>query len=215
MQIGEPSYKKCPHCGKKNEYYKGPFFIHYYGLTEWSDGKTFEELPSLKKSKLQKCDSCNQFYWFARKMGGMSFDDYVEAAAYFEEKYLKLSLTNLIHWLRNKQRLIYIRLNILRTYNDQIRIHPLSNDYIQREPIPDEKKEIFIKNAKRLIKFLVSVNSDDYFLIAELYRNLGEFEKAKEVLNKLTNSDKKELLLREIELKNRDVVTIQQPMIIR
>jgi hypothetical protein len=87
MQIGNPSYKKCPHCGQQIAYYPGPYFIHHYEFTEWSDGETFEELPCLKNTYLQKCNLCNEFYWFTQKLGGMSFEDYVYAAEYFENKY--------------------------------------------------------------------------------------------------------------------------------
>jgi hypothetical protein len=53
MQSGKINYKKCPHCQAKNEYSIGPFFVHFHGLTEWSDGKTFGAVPSFEKSKLQ------------------------------------------------------------------------------------------------------------------------------------------------------------------
>lgn len=58
MQIGKSSFKLCPHCGENNPYFSGPFFINVYELTEWSDGETFQELPNLKKSQLQKCYYC-------------------------------------------------------------------------------------------------------------------------------------------------------------
>ena len=125
MQIGKPAYKKCTHCDKNIEYYPHPFFVNFYGLTEWSDGETFSEIPSLKLSKLQKCLNCNKFFWFNQMLGGMSFYDYIEALSFFESKYSKKSLINIILSWRNKNRLLYIRLNILRSYNTRYRIHPL------------------------------------------------------------------------------------------
>jgi tetratricopeptide (TPR) repeat protein len=213
MQIRKPSYKKCPYCGHKNEYYSGPFPVYYLGLTEWSDGETFHEVPSLKKTKLQKCDSCNQFYWFKQISGGLSFEDYVQAAAHFEYEYSEMTINNRINRLRNKKRLLYIRLNILKKYNDQIRIHPLTNGHTIKKTIPPYKKEVFTKNVKVLIDLLNDIKSNDYFLFAELYRYIGDFDKAKEALKKLRESNKKQLLLKAIELENREVITIKQPNI--
>ena len=210
MQIGSPSYKKCPHCEKKIEYYSEPFFVDYYGLTEWSDGETFEEMPSLKNTRLQKCQFCNQYYWFTRKLGGMSFEAYVEAAAHFEKEYSRKSLINFLFTSRNKRRLLYIRLNIFRRYNDQIRVHPLVKRDVYKKPIPVEKKNILTNNVKLLIDLVTDIKPDDYLLIAELYRTIGDFERAKNAINKLTDNGLKELISNEIEHKNCDVITIKQ-----
>lgn len=211
MQIGEPSYKKCPYCGQKNEYFSGPFFVNFYGLTEWSDGETFRELPSLKETKLQKCDSCNQFYWFKQKLGGMSLEEYIQAIEYYENEFSKNTLINFINRLKNKRRLLYIRLNILRRYNDQFRVHPLSKGESIQSHKPKVYEAEFIDNAKSLIGLLTEIKPDFHFLIAELYRNIGEFEKAKEALGKLSDGDLKKLLLIEIEHKNCNVIIIKQP----
>ena len=211
MQIGKPSFKKCSHCGQQTAYYPGPYFLHLYEFTEWSDGETFEELPRLKNTNLQKCNLCNKFYWFTQKLGGMSFEDYVQAAEYFENKYSIMNSINFIYKVRNKKRLIYIRTNILRKYNDQIRIHPLSKGDKTKTLITVEDKETFGNNAKILIDLLTEINSDDFFLIAELNRNIGNFEEAKRILNQLPNCNKKKLLLKEIELENCEVITVTQP----
>ena len=87
MQIGNPNYKTCPHCGAKEEYFPGPYFVNVYELTEWSDGVTFQELPSLEETELQQCYTCNQFYWFTHKGGGLPLEGYLKAAKYFEKEY--------------------------------------------------------------------------------------------------------------------------------
>lgn len=109
----------------------------------------------------------------------MSFHDYVAAANYFEKKYSKKTLLNFIFKSRNKKRLLYIRLNIVKRYNDKIRIHPLSSNE-QRDPISERDTKIFIENTIPLINLLTDVSPNDYFMIGELYRNIGEFDKAKE-----------------------------------
>ena len=214
MQIGKPAYKKCPHCGKNIEYYPHPFFVNFYGLTEWSDGETFSEIPSLKLSKLQKCLYCNKFFWFNQKLGGMSFYDYIEALSFFESKYSKKSLINIILSWRNKNRLLYIRLNILRSYNTRYRIHPLTKkNHEPYEAIEDDNvdHEIFLENAKKLIDLLRELDPNNYFLVAELYRNLGLFEESKNILNYVNDENKKSLLLKEIDKNNRNVIIVLQP----
>jgi hypothetical protein len=211
MQIGDPSYKKCPNCGKKIEYHSGPFFVNYYGLTEWSDGEKFQELPSLEKTKLQKCCHCNSFYWFSQMLGGMSFYEYYDALLFFEQKYSQRTIINIIFRKRIKKRLMYIRLMILRSFNNRIRIHPLQRNKIVLSSIPEKDKIIFLENARELINLLKEIDAKNYFLIAELYRNLGLFEESKIQLNKFKNEHKKRILLNEIEKKNRDVVIVEQP----
>lgn len=209
MQTRKPSYKKCPNCGYKNEGYSEPSVGHNYGLTEWSDGEKFLNAPGLKKTKLQKCGSCHQFYWIKQKLCRLSFDDYVQAAAYFEYEYSEMTLYNLINRPRNKRRLLYIRLKILQRYNDQLRIQLLSNGKPIEKTIPVYRKEQFMNNVKLLIDLLTDIKSKDLFLMAELYRYIGDFEKAKDALSKLSQSNKKEQLLEEIKLKNHDVILIK------
>ena len=121
MIIGKASYRICPHCWSLNSYFKGPFFLHLYGLTVWSDGEAFCAVPNTEINKLQKCDSCNKFYWFEHTLGQLSFEDYLKALEYFQNKYAKKNLFNQIFNVRNNERIYYIRLNILKRYNDSIR----------------------------------------------------------------------------------------------
>lgn len=212
MQTGKLSYRKCPHCGKKREYYSGPFFVHYHGLTEWSDGEIFKEFPSLKETELQKCEFCNNFIWHRQKLGGMEFKDYCDALYFYENLYSKRTIFSLVFPKQNKKRLLYIRLNILRRYNDRIRIHPLSEGEKVSRPINENDEIIFIDNAKKLIELLKIFKTDNHFLISELYRNIGLFEESKAEIAKIYDENKKRILLREIENMNRDVIIIKQPL---
>ena len=51
---------------------------------------------------------------------------------------------------------------------------------------------------------------DNYIFLAELYRNIGDFETAKQTLSNLSDNSKKNQLLCEIELKNCEVITFQK-----
>lgn len=219
MQLGESSYKQCSECDKFIEFRTGPFFVHHYGLTEWSDGETFQELPNLKETKLQRCPHCKKFYWFKQKLGGLTFNEYYEALLFFEKKYSTRSIKdflfpNLDKYFENKHNLLYIRLNILRTFNDRIRIHPLRGvPDIKQNPINKIEKIIFLENAQKLIKLLEELEPNNYILISELYRNLGLFEKSKNTLKSVEDENIKFLLLNEIKRNNRDVIILKQPLV--
>ena len=145
------------------EFYPGPFFIHDHGLTEWSDGEVFETEPSLKKTKLQRCPYCKKFFWFSQKLGGMSFHEYFEALLFFEMKYSKKSMIDMIFPCRNKKRLLYIRLKILRKFNDFIRIYPLAHVNYKPDQPPEKDKIIFLENAKKLIVLLKELEPKNHF----------------------------------------------------
>jgi hypothetical protein len=141
----------------------------------------------------------------------MTFKDYCDALIFYENLYSKKTIISRIFHKRNKKRLLYIRLNILRKYNDRIRINPLSKGEKESKPIDENDKFIFIKNANKLIELLKLLEPDNHFLIAELYRNIGSFEASKAEVDKIYDENKKRILLREIENKNRDVIIIKQP----
>jgi hypothetical protein len=220
-------------CGAISTYYPGPYFVNHYGLTKWSDGETFETLPSFKKSKLQKCDDCNQFYWHTRTGGGMSLEDYLAASEYFQQKFSVPSISNYILARCNKKRLLYIRLEILRQLNDSIRVHPLrrendlslirdklngatradslASDIGDGRRMTDEQREIFIENARLMLPLLKDVEPHNHLLISELHRNLGDFQMAQVEILKHQNVAERYLILKEIEKENPYVITLRRP----
>jgi len=80
-----------------------------------------------------------------------------------------------------KSRLIYIRLNILLGYNDRI---------WDNKPL-FQSKEDQLKwkyNIDQLILLIETLYSDmNKLLVAELHRNIGEFDKCTELLNNITD----------------------------
>lgn len=71
---------------------------------------------------------------------------------------------------KNKE--IYLRANLMRLYNDANR-----DQKIQKPATQDQ-----IDNWKRLIEILGDEPTEDKLLKSEIYREMGEFEKAKETL---------------------------------
>lgn len=183
MQVGDSKFKKCPHCGHKNRYFVGPFYVNFYGWFIWSDGEKFSEQPRLKKDWLQICDSCKSFYWHRRngRIGKISFDDYVRALDFYK----KIYETNPLKYWLFKNRLLYIRLAIWRSYNDYFRVYPVS--MISKEQVinDDESKRVYTENARELIKLMGRKNDQNALYVAELYRNIDDFGNAKMTLERV------------------------------
>ena len=213
-------FKECPHCKHRNEY---PTKVGGGGIGElgylWSDHIDYSTRSY--HSKVQRCLFCKSFFWDDNKTVIESFQFYVEALKYFERKYLLTTIFGFINKfifgrekkLLNKENLIYVRTYILRSYNDQKRefiVNSISNIDVPKNKTSEMDKKIFEDNAKKLIHLLNEINSDDFFLLAELHRNIGEFDEAKRLLNQLPDSYKKELLLKEIEKRNCDVIIINE-----
>jgi len=76
--------------------------------------------------------------------------------------------------------------------------------------IGKEKHKEFVDNAKALIQLIEESSDDNIFLKAELYRNIGDFINAMNLLNKIEDSDRKSILMNEIKEKNSNVVIILQ-----
>ena len=213
-------FKECPHCKHRNEY---PTKVGGGGIGElgyiWSDHIDFSTRPN--HSKVQRCLLCKSFFWDDYKDDRESFQFYVEALKYFERKYVLTNIFGFVNKfiygrekkLLNKENLIYVRTYILRSYNVQIReyqVNSISNVDAPKKTKSEKDKILFVDNAKKLIHLLKQIDSKDLFLLAELYRNIGDFEEASRILNQLPDSYKKELLLKEIEKRNSDVIIINE-----
>lgn len=213
-------FKECPHCKHRNEYPNkvGGGKVRELGYI-WSDHIDFSTRPN--HSKVQRCSLCKSFFWDEWKTVRESFQFHVEALKYFERKYLLTNIFGFVNKfiysrekkLLNKGNLINVRTYILQSYNDQIReyqVNSISNVDAPKNTTSEKDKILFVDNAKKLIHLLKQINSEDLFLLSELYRNIGDFEEASRILNQLPDSNKKELLLKEIEKRNCDVIIINE-----
>jgi len=225
MRVGEPKYKKCPGCGEMDSYYPGPYFFHIYGAIEWSDGKVFSSLPATEIKRLHICESCKNFYWHWRYYAldlDLSFNENVRALIFFQRIYGRITLKNLLFKPFYNDRLFYIRISIWHSFNNRFREFPENyrcprkpqsnlNDQIES----DLHRQIYDDNAKELIRLMRS-NREDYLMLkAELYRNIGEFETALEVINRVKTEkylDAKNKIIREINLENKNTIIIEQPI---
>lgn len=213
MQIGDPKYKKCPSCGFLNKYYPGPYFVNYYGFHEWSDGYTFQELPSLKKTKLKRCGSCKKFYWHYT-MGGngsLGVDDQVDAIDFYLAKYRN---DRFISWIYKKKNIFYLRTLLWREFNHHFRNFPHYTSNNTREEFSYNQEKVYIENIKALIDMVNSGCKMDLIHKVELYRNIGDFENATNLLNTINDPklmDAKEKMMDAILSKNKNIILLKKP----
>lgn len=166
---------KCPHCGGKKELLQ-LVSGNTCGSELWSDVKQIA--PMLPKvSPVQKCPECGHYYLLSRikdteegneysfETGWLSFDEAIEANREIE---------NLSFEEQSTMSIITIW-----AYNDIIRNgdEPSSSQY-----------DAFMSYVKRLLD-QSKMFSDNILLRAELYREIGNYEKSIELLDNFTAED--------------------------
>lgn len=187
--IPGPNYIiKCPHCSNllsKRSLRTG----NTIGSKLYSDTKRISPmLPDFPA--ITKCEKCRNIFWVsdAKEIGSYEFDatplrkewenaQRVTFLSYME--YYKVLNTDLI---RSKEDEIFIRTRILWEYNDSYRKGRTSHE---SEEGKIKKKE----NIEALIALLDINDVNQKLLMAELYRNLCNFDEAINLLN--TNDDEK------------------------
>ena len=180
---GEPIYKKCSQCSgviKVEQLTSGNTFRAKY----WTDGK--REAPMLPDSFwLVKCPHCKTLLWIDEL-------EITERASSAKE-YFEPGLNDYYKVLKDdklsKEKERYLRIRAWWKSNDKQRSSQSNLS------ISEEERN----NLKKLFELL---SSDEYdFMKAEIKRELGEFETAKEILDQseVTKKSKKvESLMREL-----------------
>jgi hypothetical protein len=189
----------CPVCtfpGKKNSFLSGNTF----GAELWSDGK--KVAPMLPEYPyLVKCKKCGSFFltdenhatgkYFLRanesdKWPDVEFFEFPSFTEYFEAIGTDV--------ISEK----YIRKKAFYSYNDLIRAG-------KAQEITIDMRDLYFDNLKSLLYLLSDEEPDEIFSLIEINRQLGRFEKCKELLDKIDDNDGgefKKLFAQEIEKKN-------------
>jgi hypothetical protein len=120
---------------------------------------------------------------------------------------------------------IYLRIELWQTLNNKYRNIRKSStvDLLKRKIIDffgkvisgkkeihknDETKDLFNSNLKKLITIYKPENDNEQLLLAEMYRELGEFDRALYILNKIRQPESKEFydkILKAVKRKRSDV----------
>jgi hypothetical protein len=198
MLPGKDLYYECPKC--KNILSKGSLLSgNNIGAELFSDGKQIApmlpEFPSISK-----CSKCSTIFWL-NKVSIIDNDEIedVEQAKFLTPDEYIIAIQN--NNYKSKKEELFLRTRLWWKFNNRIR-----DNKALFEKENDEK--IWAENIERLIKLLNYNDIDQRIMIAELNRNLGNFQKCSDILATLTNPDYddfKELFAREIANKNTNV----------
>ncbi len=155
---------------------------------------------------ITKCNQCQNIFWVAdaKEIGSYEMVAYpvrkewanaqrVTFLSYME--YYSVLKTDLI---RSKEDEIFIRTRILWEYNDSYRKGRTTHE-------SEDGKMIKKENIEALLALLDKTNENQKLFMAELYRNIGQFEKSLELLNSVHHEKLnwiKNRMIEECEKKN-------------
>lgn len=187
MIPGPANILSCPFCGGEKEV-MNLVSGNTFGGTVWSD--TRREYPMLPEvSPIQQCPHCKKYYFIEQaereyskdsesemrsfmKLGNLSFLELKEAINQMES----LSLSKMQRWILNHQ--------FFMAFNDAFRRQPETVAF----PPSEEDEAFYLQVIEELLDGIDQ--SADYELFhAELLRETGRFEEAKEVLSHHKNEE--------------------------
>ena len=189
MIPGPDQIISCPKC-KGLAKYMTLVSGNTFGARIWTDGKKVEPMLPIPPA-IVKCRHCGECYWLAeakevgtvtRGEGQQIKPDWVDAEEVeqpTEEEYyqaLEGGLALTVRQERNVRVLAWWR------RNDAFRD-------IHKEHAQDSVLGLWRKNLEALVSLLTEDDDNDHLMRAEVLRELGEFESAKEILSHVNSHD--------------------------
>ncbi len=174
MTPGNPQILTCPFCGEKKEIMtlaSGNTF----GAELWSDNKRIAPmLPEI--SLVQKCPKCGKYYIRTRQKvvqseKGWCFEKGILTFGEMKEAFHQLQAQG----FEDEKEEINIRMMLHHAYNDYYHRNDTANI------VNEEDRKLFHENGLWLIKNLIT----DNVMKAEFYREIGEMETAKSILDSI------------------------------
>lgn len=178
MMPGNPQILICPFCGTEKQI-MSLISGNTFGAELWSDNKQIAPmLPEI--SYVQKCPLCGKYYITGRQEvkyaeDGFSFEKGLLTYPEMKEAFTQLSEEGFL----NEKEEINVRMMLHHAYNDY---------YYRTEEkkvISEEDKTLFHENGLWLINNLIT----DSVMKAEFYREIGEVDTARNILNSITVED--------------------------
>lgn len=185
----------CPNCGAE----KSLMTIisgNTFGACQWSDMYQYAPmLPSL--SPVQKCNECGGYFILSKAKHRYAEED--EDVEHYGDtgrltyNEIKEALVLLNDDSLTEDEKLGIRIEFLHRYNDAFR--EFEGNYIEmnedKKPMKRDKKDqkLHKSNLTALIALLDKTDNNDILLIAELYREGGNFDKCIEILSSYRPND--------------------------
>lgn len=226
MQLGPKYLKQCPTCGK---YYKQNTLNsgNTGGATYWTDGR--RQAPHLPEyPEIIECFSCNHIFRISKqsiieektrqrssiikpikygkkakllKYNQNEHDGWKEATSLSSYKtsaktFLKCIGNSLIN---NSEAYSEKELRILawRRFNDKFRD--------RNQPVPIQWAPEFRENAEKLIELLDETDTSEAMTKAEIFRELGEFNKSIDLLTKIEKENYSTVINKIYDLSNQKI----------
>ena len=178
MKPGNSQILICPFCGTEKQI-MSLISGNTFGAELWSDNKQIAPmLPEI--SYVQKCPHCGKYYIMERQEEKFANDGYSFETGLLTYPEMKEAFTQLSEeGFLNEEEEINVRMMLHHAYNDY---------YYRTEEkkvISEEDKNLFHENGLWLINNLIT----DDVMKAEFYREIGEIDTAKSILDSITVED--------------------------
>ncbi len=196
MLIGPDQVIACPHCGGLAKY-RTLLSGNTFGSILLSNGRRISIMMP-QSPPCVNCRHCGKCYWLsgAKKIGkirqGQEEENpewnevqYVVEAK--ESEYLAATSDNLPEDREQERELrVTAWWRHLKPFDESAFFDREAVDYIPQEPASDEA---YRANLSALLEFFDENDQSDLLLKAEVLRNLGEFDAANQVLDKITSPE--------------------------
>lgn len=187
MQPGPTNYYKCPNC-KNLISRKSLNSGNTMASALYSDGKMFApflpEFPSITS-----CSKCKTIFWIDKAEQKGSVEPFGEISAEFndaeEANFLTLDEYNTAlesELFSGPGEEKFLRIRTWWTFNDRVR----NKEELFLNEI---EKSFWYENSNRLLELLNYEDTEDKIRIAELNRNMGNFEKCMEVIGSIEDKN--------------------------
>ncbi len=201
----------CPHCSNKMySYVLSSYYVHSSIL--FSDGQADCSPLNLPDSSILICTECKLEFWrddalLEDENTDFSDSDLPEAKDIndldfaFEPDFLSKRIAYYFSLLEKGfantlDREIYLRIELWHLLNNKIRYKPtgiidnllkgnLKEVFSGKEEMPEAIKNLFNSNLEKLINVYIPENDGERLLLAEMYRELGDFNKALKLLEEI------------------------------
>ncbi len=182
MQLGNVYVYKCPKCENlvaNNSLKSGNSF----GVKIYSDGKQIGRFQT-EFPILTKCIKCNEIFWLSKELliGDYRWSDFnslfkdVEFAKFLSFDDYFTALENKLS--KYKENELYIRQKIWWGFNDRVRN--------EKELFNSENDKIlWDDNIHRLLDLLDDNDDEQKLMMAEINRNLGNFDNCMEIISSI------------------------------
>mgnify|MGYP000980930290 CR=1 FL=1 len=207
MKRGPNYIYKCPNCYNLIQN-KSLLSGNTLGGKFYSDGRIIAPmLPDIPF--LTKCYKCNTIFWLKKPIGGYEMGDKSNLSWYNADQAEFLEIDDYFRALQigiaqNKEEEILIRKQIWYAYNDRVRLG-------KEQFVNENDEKMWRENCQKLILLLDQSDIRQKIMIAELKRNLADFNGCLETIKKVNDkrfNKIKERIIFECEHKNNKVVEL-------